>query len=146
MGVQTCRWVNHKFRQLCSDGLSVYFVCIFHGYTIHCTIMCRSQRQRSLKRASTAARLWDCGFETHMGFECLSLVSVVCCQVEDSAFGWSPLQRNPLDCGVSECDREASNMRRPWSTRGYCAIKCTIMYILNILLIIVPYITNPGTV
>jgi hypothetical protein len=25
------------------------------------------------------------------------------------------------DCGVSECDREASIMR-PWLTRGYCAM------------------------
>ena len=38
-----------------------------------------------------------------------SLVSVVCCQVEVSATGWSPVQRSPTDCGVSKkCDREAS--------------------------------------
>jgi hypothetical protein len=24
----------------------------------------------------------------------------------------------PTDCGVSECDRETSIMRRPWPTRG----------------------------
>jgi hypothetical protein len=35
-------------------------------------------------------------------------VSVVCCQVEVSASGWSLIQRNPTECGVSECDREAS--------------------------------------
>jgi len=23
-----------------------------------------------------------------------------------------------MECGVSECDREASIMRRPWATRG----------------------------
>jgi hypothetical protein len=39
---------------------------------------------------------------------CLSVVSVVCCQVEVSATGWSLAQRSPTDCGVSECDREAS--------------------------------------
>jgi len=27
---------------------------------------------------------WDCGFESHRGHGCLSLVSVVCCQVENS--------------------------------------------------------------
>jgi hypothetical protein len=33
----------------------------------------------------------------------LSVVSVVCCQVEVSATGWSLVQRSPTDCGVSEC-------------------------------------------
>jgi hypothetical protein len=39
----------------------------------------------------------------------MSVVSVVCCcQVEVSATGWSLVQRSPTECGVSECDREAS--------------------------------------
>jgi hypothetical protein len=43
---------------------------------------------------------------------CLSVVSVVCCQVEVSATSWSLVQRSPTDCGVSEkCDREASTKR-----------------------------------
>jgi hypothetical protein len=32
----------------------------------------------------------------------LSLVSVVCCQVEVSASGWSLVQRSPTECGVSK--------------------------------------------
>jgi hypothetical protein len=64
---------------------------------------------------------WDCGFESHRRHECLSLVSVVCWQVEVSATGRSLVQRSPTDCGVSECDREASIMRRPWPTRDYWA-------------------------
>jgi hypothetical protein len=37
---------------------------------------------------------------------CLSLVSVVCCQVEVSATGLSLVQRSPTECSVSsECDR-----------------------------------------
>jgi hypothetical protein len=35
------------------------------------------------------------------GHGCLSVVSVVCCQVEVSATGWSLVQRSPTDCGVS---------------------------------------------
>jgi hypothetical protein len=36
-------------------------------------------------------------------------VSVVCCQVEVSATGWSLVQRSPTDCGVSNlCDHETS--------------------------------------
>jgi hypothetical protein len=30
---------------------------------------------------------WGCGFEFHRGHGCLSLVSVVCCQVEVCALG-----------------------------------------------------------
>jgi hypothetical protein len=31
----------------------------------------------------------------------VSLVSVVCCQVEVSVSGWSLVQKNPTECGVS---------------------------------------------
>ena len=31
-----------------------------------------------------------------------SVVSVMCCQVEVSASGWSLVQRNPTDCRVSK--------------------------------------------
>jgi hypothetical protein len=42
------------------------------------------------------------------GHGSLSLVSVVCCQVQVSAPGLSLVKRSPTDCSVSECDREAS--------------------------------------
>jgi hypothetical protein len=43
------------------------------------------------------------------GHGCLSLVSVVCCQVEVSAKSWALVQRSPTECAVSKvCDREAS--------------------------------------
>jgi hypothetical protein len=36
-------------------------------------------------------------------------VSVVCCQVEVYATGWSLVQRSPTECGVSNvCDHETS--------------------------------------
>jgi hypothetical protein len=44
------------------------------------------------------------------------LVSVVCCQVEVCATCRSLVQRSPNECGVSECDREASTVRGPWPT------------------------------
>jgi hypothetical protein len=47
---------------------------------------------------------------SHRGHGCLSVVSVVCCQVEVSATSWSLVQRSPTECGVSKkCDREAWN-------------------------------------
>ena len=83
---------------------------------------CRSQWPRGLRRGSAAARLLDCGFEFRRERGCLSLASVVCCQVEVFASSWSLVQRSPTECGVSECDREVSIMRRPWPTMGCCAI------------------------
>ena len=51
----------------------------------------------------------------------LSVVTVACFQVDISGSGWSLVQRNPTDCTVSEYDREATIMRKPWPTRGCCA-------------------------
>ena len=65
----------------------------------------------------------DCGFESRRGHGCLSLVSVVFCQVEVSASARSLVQRIPTECGVSECDREASIMRSPRPTRGCCSME-----------------------
>ena len=49
------------------------------------------------------------------------VVSVVCCQVEVSASGWSLVQRSFTDCGVSEYDHESSIMRS-WTTGDCCAM------------------------
>jgi len=46
---------------------------------------------------------WDCGFESHPGHGYLSVVSVVCCQVEVSATDWSFVQRSPTECGALLC-------------------------------------------
>jgi hypothetical protein len=48
-----------------------------------------------------------------------SVMSVVSCQVEVTASGWSPTQRNHTNCGVYECDREAPTVRRLRPTRGF---------------------------
>ena len=68
---------------------------------------------------------WDGGFEFRRGrgrlHGCLSLVSVVCCQVKVSASGRSPVQRSLTDCGcVRVCDLETLAMRRPWPALGCC--------------------------
>jgi len=43
----------------------------------------------------------------------MSLMSVVYCQVEVSVSGCLLIQRSPTDCGVSDCDSQASIMTRP---------------------------------
>ena len=52
----------------------------------------------------------------------MALFYVVCCPVEVPASVSSLVQRSPTECGVSECDRESSIMRRLWPTRAYCAM------------------------
>ena len=44
---------------------------------------------------------WDCGFESYRRHGCLSVVSVVCCQVEVSATSWSLVHTSATDCCVS---------------------------------------------
>jgi hypothetical protein len=70
---------------------------------------------------------WDCEFESFRGHRYLFLV---CCQVEVSAAGRSLVQRSPTECGVSECDTEASIARSPWPSRGCGANEKTILILL----------------
>ena len=78
----------------------------------------RSQWPRDLKCGDCGCwRGWDCGFESRLGHGCLSLVSVVCYQVEAYASGWLLLQGSPTECGVSEYDRDLLIKRRPWPIR-----------------------------
>jgi len=61
---------------------------------------------------------WDFGFECCRGHCCLSLVSVVCCQVEVFVMGWSLVQRNPTEHDVSEWDHGTLTVRIPRLTRA----------------------------
>jgi hypothetical protein len=47
---------------------------------------------------------WNCGFESHWGLGCLSVVSVACCPIEVSGTSWSLVQRNPTEYGASLCE------------------------------------------
>jgi hypothetical protein len=66
--------------------------------------ICQSQWPWSLclMRGYAAAFLWDCGFESRRGHGCLSIVSVVCCQVDSSSVWSVVLQTIATECGVSE--------------------------------------------
>jgi len=80
---------------------------------------------------ATRSKAWVCGgsLDKIVGSNpagshgCMSVVSVVCCQVEVSATGRSLVQRGPTECGANGCDREASIMKRSWATMGCCAMK-----------------------
>jgi hypothetical protein len=45
--------------------------------------------------------------------------------------GLSLIWRSPTECGVSECDHEASIMR-PWPTMGCWAMEKYILILLNV--------------
>ena len=64
---------------------------------------CRSQWPRGLRRGSAAARLLRSCVRTHRRHGCLSVVSIVCCQVEVSATSRPLVQRSSTDCGASLC-------------------------------------------
>ena len=71
------------------------------------------------------SKAWICGLalagvagsNPARGHGCLSLVNVVCCQVEVFATGRSLGQRCPTGCGASKFDLETSTIRRSRTTR-----------------------------
>jgi hypothetical protein len=67
----------------------------------------------------------DCGFEFLPG--AWMPVCCVWCEVAVSATGWALVQRISTECGVPECDREASIMRRSGPIRGCCSMKWSLL-------------------
>ena len=90
-------------------------------YVIGNLLACRSQWTRGLRRGCHS-HAGIVGSNPAGGHGCLSLVSVVFCQVEVSASGWSLVHSTPTEYGVSECDHESSIIRRPWPT-SCCAME-----------------------
>ena len=84
----------------------------------------RSQWTRGLKRGFAAARLLGLQVRIPSGTSMsASRKFCICYQVKVYATSWLLVQRSPIECGVSECVRKASIMRRPWPTRNCCAMK-----------------------
>ena len=71
-------------------------------------ILCRSPWPRDLRGRSTTARLLRLWVRIPPGHGYLSVVSVVCCQVDFSATSLSFVKRSPTECGASLCDLEIS--------------------------------------
>ena len=65
------------------------------------TRSCRSQWPRGLRRRSTTVRMLGSWVRIPPGHGRLSVVSVVCCQVEVSVTSWPLVQGSPTDCGAS---------------------------------------------
>jgi len=126
--------LSHHWRRtvLVSRCLIIFklsFTCLFFQLSPICvnytSVLSRywSQCLHSVRCGVPPLAFWDFGFEYHQVHRCLSLLSVVCCQVEVCVYGLSLVQKSPVECGVSECDCETSIMRRLWPRRGYCSVK-----------------------
>jgi len=64
---------------------------------------CRYRWPRGLTRRSRPLSCRDRGFEYRRGHGCLSIVTVMCCQIEISATSCPLVQRSPTDCDASLC-------------------------------------------
>ena len=89
-----------------------------YGTSYHFTCKGRSRWPRGLRRGSAVTRCLGLRVRIPPG----ARMSISCegfgFFLEVSASGRSLVHRRPTECGVSECDREASIKRRPWPTRG----------------------------
>jgi hypothetical protein len=110
------------------DPWNVYmYVCMYvpsNEYKLHIAAKSRSQWPRGLRSGHSATRLLGLRVRILPGHGCLPVASIVSCKVQFPASGWSPVQKNPNECGVCKwCGRGISAMRRIWPTRGCCAMK-----------------------
>jgi len=76
-----------------------------------------SQWLHGLRRGSAAPCLPGLGVQ--IPSEAWMSLSYECCVLS----GRGLIYRSPTECGVPERDHEAPIARRPWSTRGYCAME-----------------------
>jgi len=56
------------------------------------------------------------------------ILSVVCCQVEVSATGWSLVRRSPTDCGGVWIWSWSLDNESSWPTRGCCVVEKKMSY------------------
>jgi hypothetical protein len=84
------------------QSLNVDRVCVFILRLSHRVPVPVAERSRAWGCGRWLVGGW--GFESRWGHGCLSLVNVVRYLVEVSASGWSPVQRSPTECTMSnEC-------------------------------------------
>jgi hypothetical protein len=91
-------------------------------YKSDCLYSSRSRWPYGLRCGSAAARLLGILVRIQP-WAGMSVVSVVCCQVEVSASGRSITQGSPTERSVSECDRGLSLIRRSCSNVSTCIME-----------------------
>ena len=82
-------------------------------FEIYMPTWCPSQWPRCIRLGSAAASFPGvAGSNPDVGMD-TGLLWTLCWQVEVSSSGQSLVQRSPSECGMSECERVASTLRRP---------------------------------
>jgi hypothetical protein len=119
--------LNHKLAKKRKGSSELNISVTFRSFTCRkikgheefsqCISFCADPSGCAAWHGSDASCWWGYVFKPRSVHRCVSHVSVVCCQVEIFATVWSLVNRSPTECGVSECDREASRKRKPWPTR-----------------------------
>ena len=100
-----CHYVRHNSQMEC-------LVNIF--YPVYGLPIQMAARSKPCVHGPSLARIVGSNPAGDMDLYLLIIDSVVCCLVEVSALGRSPVWRSPPECGVWE----AWKMRRPWPTSG----------------------------
>jgi hypothetical protein len=88
----------------------------------------RSRCPRGLSCGFVVARLLGLQVRTQQEAWMFSVVSVVCCQVEVSASGWSLIRKTLTECVASECDLKTSKMKRFRLTRAVEPKKLIVIF------------------
>jgi hypothetical protein len=100
-------------------AVKVVFDCLYSLSAVLIYHICLCQWPRGLKRGSAAVLLLGLQVRIPPG----TWMSVCCeCRVLSGRFLYVGLITRPEECGVSECDREASITRRFWPTGVCCAM------------------------
>ena len=106
-------WVSSRFPLQCRGTPRPLFSTPLSIYPALTKLSSRSQWPSGLRRRSTAARLLRSWVRIPPGG--MDVLSIVCCQVEVSATGWSLVQRSPTDCAALLC---VIYKPREWGGRG----------------------------
>ena len=108
----TC-WGSCPVSGFCISGVEIWVCYLVLAYRSGRCLSCRS------------AAILLLGRRVRIPPEAWISISCECCVWSSRGFCVGLITRplSPTDCSVSECDREASIIRRPWSTIGCCAVE-----------------------
>jgi len=98
-GVNLFLFVRSDYLPVC---VRPHSIAVYESFAPNVIFLLSCVMHGGLRRKSAAARLLRLWVRI-LSESWMSVVNVVCCQVEVSATSWSLVQRSPTDCGASLC-------------------------------------------
>jgi hypothetical protein len=97
-----CTSVQHGAIEPVSTYLNAFVCSAVVGRVCQCKISAKywCSVTTALGAGLRPLACWDCGYEYRRGHGCISVLSVVYCQVEFSELEWSLVQGTATECGV----------------------------------------------